>query len=197
MEQRHQRDMAVCSALDLRQQFTVHGDVLEKVKVYRYLGRLILQDDNDIQAIRSQLCKARGTWHGLDKCCTRKMHPIGLAPSSTRQPSNLSSCMEARLLSKAVMTRFEGFHIHAAHWMAKEHIPYQGPHRQWMYPPSNKVLEECGMLTIQHYIDVQRQTIARYIVDCSIFAECKGTDQRHGLVPRWWWWEQQMCLEYV
>ena len=59
---RHQRDMAVCSALALRQQFTVHGDVLERVEVFRYLGGLLSQDDDDIQAVRSQLCKARGTW---------------------------------------------------------------------------------------------------------------------------------------
>jgi hypothetical protein len=59
-ERRHQRDMAVQSALALRQQFTVHGDVLELVKVFRYLGRLLSQDDDDIQAMRSQLRKARG-----------------------------------------------------------------------------------------------------------------------------------------
>ncbi len=32
--QRHQRDMAVRSALALRQQFTVHGDMLERVEVF-------------------------------------------------------------------------------------------------------------------------------------------------------------------
>ncbi len=53
---RHQRDMAVRSALALRQQFTVHGDVLERVKVFRYLGRLLSQDDDDVQAVQSQLC---------------------------------------------------------------------------------------------------------------------------------------------
>ena len=59
---RHQRDMAVQSALALRQQFTVHGDALERVKVLWYLGRLLSQDDDDIQAVRNQLRKARGTW---------------------------------------------------------------------------------------------------------------------------------------
>jgi hypothetical protein len=54
--------MAVQSALALHEQFTVHGDVLEKVEVNRYLGRLLLQDDNDVQAVRSQLCKAQGMW---------------------------------------------------------------------------------------------------------------------------------------
>ncbi len=58
----HQRDMAVHSALALRQQFTVHGDVLERVEVFQYLGRLLSQDDNDIRAMWSQLCKARGMW---------------------------------------------------------------------------------------------------------------------------------------
>jgi hypothetical protein len=54
-ERRHQWDMAVRSALALHEQFTVHGDVLKKVKVYRYLSRLLLQDDTDVQAMWSQL----------------------------------------------------------------------------------------------------------------------------------------------
>jgi hypothetical protein len=61
-EIRHQRDMAMHSGLVLREQFMVHGDVLEKVKVYRYRGCLLSQDDYDVQAVQSQLCKARGMW---------------------------------------------------------------------------------------------------------------------------------------
>jgi hypothetical protein len=42
---------------------TIHGsgDVLEKIKVYRYLIHLLLQDDNDVQAMWSQLQKVQGT----------------------------------------------------------------------------------------------------------------------------------------
>jgi hypothetical protein len=101
------------------------------------------------------------------------------------------------VLSKAVMARLEGFHICAAYWMAKEHVPCRGPHRQWVHPSSNKVLKECGMHTIQHYIDVRQQTIAQYVVDHSIFAECREADQRRGLVTRQWWWEQRMYLDDV
>ena len=64
-ERQHQRDMAVQSALALRQQFRVHRDVLEWVAVFRYLSRLLSQDDDDIQAVWSQLCKAHGTWTGV------------------------------------------------------------------------------------------------------------------------------------
>jgi hypothetical protein len=58
MERLQQRGMAVQSALSLHEQFTVHGDVLEKVKVYRYLGHLLSQDNNVVQAMWSQLRKA-------------------------------------------------------------------------------------------------------------------------------------------
>ncbi len=101
------------------------------------------------------------------------------------------------VLSPAVMARLEGFHIRAAYRMAKKHVPRRGPDHQWVYPPSEAVLEECGMHTIQHYIDVRRETIAKYVVGRSIFAECQGADRRRGLVPRRWWWEQRMNLDDV
>ncbi len=101
------------------------------------------------------------------------------------------------VLSRAIMARLESFHICAAHWIAKEHVPRPGPHRQWVYLSSNQVLKECRMHTIQHYINVRQQTITRYVVDRSIFSECREADQRRGLVPRQWWWEQRMCLEDV
>jgi hypothetical protein len=51
VEQKLQKESAVHSALALRCQFSVHGDVLERVEVFKYLGRLLAQDDNDKQAI--------------------------------------------------------------------------------------------------------------------------------------------------
>ncbi len=62
VERRQQREAAVTSALALRQQFSVNGEALEQVEVFKYLGRLLVQDDDDIQAIQAQLQKARGTW---------------------------------------------------------------------------------------------------------------------------------------
>jgi hypothetical protein len=41
VERQLQREAAVTSALALRQQFTVRGDVLQQVEVYKYLGRMM------------------------------------------------------------------------------------------------------------------------------------------------------------
>ncbi len=53
---------AVTLTLALRCIFQVHGDVLERVKVFKYLGCLLAQDSNDVQAVHQQLCKVRTVW---------------------------------------------------------------------------------------------------------------------------------------
>ena len=195
----HQRDMAVRSALALRQQFTMHGDVLERVEVIWYLGRLLLQDDDDIQAMRSQLCKAHGTWARVGQVLRKENAPPRVSAKFYKAivQSILLYGRETWVLSTASLARLEGFHLRTACRMAKKHVPWRGPHQQWVYPPSDKVLEECGMHTIQHYIDVRRETIAKYVVDRSILAECQGADRRRGSMPRRWCWEQTMCLDDV
>ena len=45
VEQKLQQEAAASSALALRRQFTIHGDVLEPVVVFKYLGDLLLQDE--------------------------------------------------------------------------------------------------------------------------------------------------------
>jgi hypothetical protein len=60
-EHQQQWEVAVTSALALCQQFTVHGDALERVEVYKYLGRMMAQDNDDTQALHVQLQKACAT----------------------------------------------------------------------------------------------------------------------------------------
>ena len=54
-ERKSQRKAAIDSAIALRCNFKVHGEVLEKIDVFKYLGRLLAQDDDDVQAVRLQI----------------------------------------------------------------------------------------------------------------------------------------------
>ncbi len=113
------------SALALHEQFTVHGEVLEKVEVYRYLSCLLLQDDNDVQAMRSQLCKARGTCARIGQVLRRENALLRISAKFYQAivQSVLLYGSKMWVLSKAIMARLEGFHICVAYWMAKEHVP--------------------------------------------------------------------------
>ncbi len=62
-------------------------------------------------------------------------------------------------LTTIALAWLEGFHIHAAYQMVEKHKPKKGPHHKWAYPQSFNALQECGMATILHYIDIRRATI--------------------------------------
>ncbi len=49
--------------------------MLERVEIFRYLGCLLLQDDDDIQAVGSQLLKAREMWARVEQVLRKENAP--------------------------------------------------------------------------------------------------------------------------
>jgi hypothetical protein len=192
-----QREAAVTLALALRQQFSVRGDVLEQVEVFEYLGRLLAQEDDDIQAICAQLRKARATW----ACVGQMLKPENVPPCVAAKfykavvQAMLLYGSKTWVLLTTALASLEGFHICAAYQMAVRHKPRRGPRHGWIYPKSKDVLEECGMSTLVEYITVCWQTIAVYVATRPVLTKCRQGKQKRGAVPHCWWWEQQMDLD--
>jgi len=158
---------------------------------------LLVQDDDDIQVIRAQLRKARGTWAGVGQVLRAENVPPRVAAKFYKavvQAVLLYSC-ETWVLSTAVLASLEGFHIRAAYRMVVRHKPRRGPGNRWIYLKSTDVLEECGMSTLEEYITVRRQMIAVYVATRPILMECRQGERKRGAVPHRWWWEQQMDLD--
>jgi hypothetical protein len=61
-EQLVQHETAATARLALNMHFYPYGEELERVEVFKYLGRLLSYNDNDTQAMRANLAKARGCW---------------------------------------------------------------------------------------------------------------------------------------
>ncbi len=126
VERQRQQKTAVTAALALRQQFTILGNVLKRVKVYKYLGRMMAQDDDDAQAICAQIWKACATWAQVGKVLW------GENTSPTIAAKFYLALVQAILLygskswviSPQAMARLEGFHIRAAWLMAQRHKPW-------------------------------------------------------------------------
>jgi len=191
-----QHEAAEAARVALRKTFTAYGDELERVEVFKYLGRLLAYDDNDSQAMRSNLKKVRKSWAQVSRVLrAENASPkvCGVFYKATVQAVLLFGS-ETWRLSPVSLKSLEGFHIRAARRMAGMQ-PNRTPDGTWTYPNSQDVLKAVGLKTISEYIAVRRETIARFIVDRPIFALCRDGERRRGSATRTFWWEQPLTLD--
>jgi hypothetical protein len=167
------------------------------VEVFKYLNRMMAQDNNNLQAVRHQLHKARGMLARVGQVLRSKNVTSRVAAKFYKAviQAVLFYGNETWKVTKAVLAWLEGFHVRAAYPMAQVHWPRRVAGNRWIYPRTSDVLEECGMATMQHYIQKCRATIAIYIADCPILEACQQGGRKRGLQQRQWWWEQGMCLD--
>ena len=99
-------------------------------------------------------------------------------------------------VASAMLARLEGFHIRAAYQMVRRHKP-ERTLGGWIYMLSTDVLEEVGLHTMKHYIQVRRNSIAAYIMHRPIFGTCRERGGSVGPGPtnfggtnRWSWMGQ-------
>ena len=59
-------------------------------------------------------------------------------------------------LTPTLMKRLDDFHTQAAWWMAAKNKPHHEPDETWLYPLKEEVLEEVGLFSISHYVEVRR-----------------------------------------
>ena len=197
MARRLQHEAARDAAIAQTETFTAYEEQLERVEVFKYLGRLLAYDDDDGPTILANLRKARKCWARISKVLRAENaspRVSGLFYRATVQAVLLFGS-ETWNLTGTWLKRLEGFHLRAAWRMSRANKPRRNPDGSWVYPPSVKTLEEVGLQTIEHYVLVRRQTIADFIVNRPIFGLCVGGERRRGTSPRQWWWEQPMSLD--
>ena len=162
-----QREAAVDSALAIQQRFTAYGEELSNMGVFQYLGRLLSHDDNDSQAVRGNLKKARGCWAWIARVLRAEnasSRVCAIFYKATVQAVLLFGS-ETWNRTPTAMKWIKGFHIRVAYRMTRTNKPRRSPNGDWTYSLSEDVLSEVGMHAIADYIAVRRQTIASFIVN--------------------------------
>ena len=114
--------------------------MFEKVESFRYLGRILAQDDDDARAVRSQIKKARGIWARVGQVLQADNTPLKVSAKfyTAVVQSVLLHGSESWNLSTTALARLEGFHVKAAYRMAKVHKHRRGPSHVLVYtrPPA-------------------------------------------------------------
>ena len=156
------------------------------------MGWLLAFDDNDLQAVRSNLKKARQVCARISRVLradNASPRVCGMFYKATVQAVLLFG-IETWCLTPAALTSLEGFHLRVVWRMTSVNKPCRQPDQSWLYPETPAVM-------IAHYVEVGRQTIAKYIVNRPIFDCCVNGKRRRGTNPHLWWWEQPMNLDKV
>jgi hypothetical protein len=156
-ERKKQHEAAEAARVALARTFTAYGEDLdlERVEVFKYLGRLLAYDDNDSQAMRANLKKAHKSWARVSRVLrAENASPkvCGVFYKAVVQAVLLFGS-ETWKLSPLSLKSLEQFHIRAARRMAGMQ-PAKNPDGTWKYPSSKDVLKAVGLKMIDHYIGV-------------------------------------------
>ena len=170
---------------------TANGIPLERVDMFRYLGRLLAGNNNDWPAVHHNLVKARRRWGML----SRVLINTGVAPKVVGlfykvicQSVLLYAC-ETWVMTNSMLETLRGFHHTVARQIANRRAR-RDRNGVWVRPPIEEALDIAGLYPIEHYIMGRRATMLAHIVNRPIYARCKQvsmtTARANSRLYRWW-----------
>ena len=128
----------------------MYVEELERVEVFKYLGRLIAFDDDDTHAVCGHLVKARRVWARISRVLRAEnasARVCGVFYKDTVQ-SVLLFGSKIGVLAPTTLKRLEGVHTKAGHRITGLLPKLVGG--SWKFPKTKTVLAADGPHTIEH-----------------------------------------------
>jgi hypothetical protein len=171
--------------------FYVDNDAIETVSEYKYLGRILSADDKDDAAVSYNIKKASNAWFGMYRILSAdgaNAHVMARFYLAIIQAKLLFGS-ETWVLSQKALGRLERFHARCARYITRRHIR-RLPDSTWLYPPTNEVLDQCGLSPITTYIAKRKTTLLNnYAIPLSsLYRQCiTSTPVGSGARRQMWW----------
>jgi len=138
--------------------FTINGNPIENVHSFRYLGRMVCDDDNDWLAVSTNLKKARARWSMISRILSRDgadSKTMGHFYKAIVQ-SVLLYGSETWVLTRRMITALESFHNHCARMIARRFIRSNAD-GTWTYPETAATLKAASLSQLQHILHVDEK----------------------------------------
>jgi len=168
--------------------FVIDDKPIAFVPYFRYLGRMLAQDDSDDMAAYARLEQTKKVWARF----SHLLHANGASARTmgrfyrTVLQQTLLFGSATWVLSRTALNRLERFQARCARGMTHRHIQRR-PDGTWIYPPTAEVLEACGLQPLSVYIQRRRNTLLqRYAKTTSaLYSKCLSMPRppRSGA---WW-----------
>ena len=170
---------------------------LEQVQEFKYLGRIMTCTDDDWPAIHHNMKKARGAWARLSKILIRHgANPriSGKFYKAVIQTVLLYGC-ETWTISNQMISTLESFHHKMARQITRRHPRYIEAENQWIWPNMSEVLEEAGLKTMRHYINVRQTNFWRKVESRPLIEICRNITGISGSARHDFWWEERNIVQ--
>ena len=178
--------------------FNVGGEAIKRVNTFKYLGRIVSEDDDDTPAIEANIKKAKAKWAMFKRLLTRERcsrRIMGHFYKAIVQ-SILLYGAETWVITPKNMAKLRTFHRKAARYITNRHIrPLNDGTDKWNYPSSESVLEDAGLFEIEVYIQRRRDTVFTFVQNREIYKKCLELETDADNSEFTYWWKQPFNLE--
>ena len=169
--------------------FYVEGEELKKRSQFKYLGRVLDDQDDDDHAALRQLGRAREKWG-------RVSHVLNSQGASSRARGYFYKAIiqavllygsESWTLSERTLKLFRSFHSRVARYLTGRHIR-QLEDGTWHCPPTADTLHQAGLKTIDEYIQRRRDTVRSFVRPRPLYQACIRTRPLASNINKVVWW---------
>ena len=169
----------------------VNDKQIERVREFKYLGRILSENDDDAKCVESQVTKARARWWRIARILKSEGASAKIMARfyiATVQAILLYGA-ESWVLTTRLVQILNSFHLRAVRHMTGEHIR-KLQDGTWEYPDHNTLLQKCELEPIMAYVERRRTTLWTYLRnhkrDMMTVAEQTRTPARHASKILWW-----------
>jgi hypothetical protein len=188
-EQKRKRKMDAERETERNVRFNINGNDVENVSEFKYLGRWLSQDDNDMTAVRANIKKARERWGTFSRVLTREGANVKMVAKFylTVVQSVLLYGSESWCLTKRQMSLLSAFHNRCARSISKRWIKREDD-GTWTCPGMAETFRVSGLDPIEKYIQKRKAALMPHARSRAIFRKCLRTNRNPRAAHKVVWW---------
>ena len=168
---------------------TSYGVPLSQVTYFKYLGKVLAEEDEEWPAVVRNLIRARQKWYRLTQILSREgedARTLGDIYLAVVQ-SVLMYGSETYVLTPRMKRVLGRFHHRVALRLKGKQLR-KGRGGVWFCPPLEDAMVEAGLQEVETYVSRCQNTVAQYIATSPIMDMCLSVNRRPRprVAIRWW-----------
>jgi hypothetical protein len=177
--------------------FQIQDQPIKTVTTFRYLGRILTSWDNDWEAARQNLYKAKQRWAMISRILMRESATriSALFYKATIQMILLYGS-ETWVINNKILQLLTSFHHGIARRLTGGRYPRPIPETdEWIYPSIQQTLRIAGLFTMDEYLRWRREYLEDYAQQLHILMECQQSLQCENPTKHIFWWNQPLSSD--